>query len=211
MDDLFFRSDHEKATQALNFFALKANGIIYKLKAIKLVFLADRYHLRRYGRPVVGDQYEAMNHGPVGSLTKNLAEHNDRYLEPDEKNYLERYLEASPDKLLYKSIAPTDEEVFSETDIEALDFAWKNFGRLERFALADFTHAYPEWHRHMDTVELPPHRAAMSYLDFFDDPDPDEPLLAIVGPHDLFEMSDEDKNIAREWAEETSEIERLLR
>src|ERR1700683_762715 len=46
-----------KATQALNYFAcLSASGApfaeINKMKALKLLFFADRYHLRKYGRPV---------------------------------------------------------------------------------------------------------------------------------------------------------------
>src|SRR5680860_294981 len=60
--DLRFQVSYEKATQALNFMATKDGGRISKLKAIKLIFLADRYHLRKYGRPVVGDQYFAMEH-----------------------------------------------------------------------------------------------------------------------------------------------------
>lgn len=51
-----FSFSHRKATQALNFFARKAPGhSINKMKALKLVYFADRYHLRKYGRPVVGD------------------------------------------------------------------------------------------------------------------------------------------------------------
>ena len=67
-----FSFSHRKATQALNFFAQRAGGSINKMKALKLVYFADRYHLRKYGRPVVGDEYLAMNYGPVASGTKDL-------------------------------------------------------------------------------------------------------------------------------------------
>ena len=60
-------TSYKKATQALNFFALKKDGKINKMKAIKLIYLADRLHLRKYGRPIVGDIYWAMKLGPVGS------------------------------------------------------------------------------------------------------------------------------------------------
>src|SRR5438309_84841 len=72
-----FSFSHRKATQALNFFAQRAGGSINKMKALKLVYFADRYHLRKYGRPVVGDEYLAMNYGPVASGTKDLAEMSD--------------------------------------------------------------------------------------------------------------------------------------
>ena len=65
---------HRKATQALNFFALSASGRMNKLKALKLVFFADRYHLRLYGRPITNDRYLAMKYGPVASSCKDLAE-----------------------------------------------------------------------------------------------------------------------------------------
>ena len=44
------------------------------MKAIKLIYLADRLHLRKYGRPIIGDMYWAMKLGPVGSLAKRVAE-----------------------------------------------------------------------------------------------------------------------------------------
>ncbi|OQY45782.1 MAG: hypothetical protein B6240_08350 [Desulfobacteraceae bacterium 4572_87] len=36
-------------------------------KVFKILFFADQKHLSRYGRPVVGDYYVAMRHGPVPS------------------------------------------------------------------------------------------------------------------------------------------------
>ena len=50
----------EKATQALNFFAIKNEGHIDKLPALKLIFLADRYHLRKHARPITNAEYVAM-------------------------------------------------------------------------------------------------------------------------------------------------------
>jgi len=38
--------DYKKATQAINYLVKKEGGTIDKLKLIKLVYFADRYHLR---------------------------------------------------------------------------------------------------------------------------------------------------------------------
>jgi uncharacterized phage-associated protein len=65
---------HRKAAQALNYFARQEGGSINKLKALKLLFFADRYHLRKFGRPVSECTYFAMAHGPVASEAKNIAE-----------------------------------------------------------------------------------------------------------------------------------------
>jgi len=73
---------HRKATQALNYFARQEGGSINKLKALKLLFFADRYHLRKYGRPVSECAYYAMTHGPVASEAKQIAEEADQLPKP---------------------------------------------------------------------------------------------------------------------------------
>ena len=64
---------YKKATQALNFLAKKKGGKINRMKALKLIYFADRLHLRTYGRPIIGDDYWAMQFGPVPSCTNNIA------------------------------------------------------------------------------------------------------------------------------------------
>ena len=60
MHDIPF--DYKKAVQAINFFARKNGGKITKLEVLKLIFFADRYHLRKYGRPITNDQYLGACH-----------------------------------------------------------------------------------------------------------------------------------------------------
>ncbi len=71
---IHFNFDLKKAAQSLNCLAKKSGGRINKMKAIKLIYFADRYYLRKYGRPVANDEYVAMGYGPVGSKTKDIAE-----------------------------------------------------------------------------------------------------------------------------------------
>src|SRR5947208_15717034 len=112
-----------KSTQALNYFArLAARGApepLNKMKALKLIFFADRYHLRKYGRPVSDCAYFAMKHGPVASEAKSVAEESPT-LDSDSRNYARRYLRKD-DSYHFKSIAEIDQSVLSETDREALD------------------------------------------------------------------------------------------
>src|ERR1700736_134394 len=165
-----FSFSHRKATQALNFFAHRAGGSINKMKALKLVYFADRYHLRRYGRPVVGDEYVAMNYGPVASGTKDLAEMSD-FLGEEEARYAKRFIRPSESAITYSSVADVEDKVLSESDREALEFAWSHFGRVERFTLAKLTHRYPEWKRHEPALRSKVvSRAPMNYRDFLEDP-----------------------------------------
>src|SRR5207244_13054003 len=87
-----------KSTQALNYFArLSARGApqpLNKMKALKLLFFADRYHLRKYGRPVTDCAYFAMKNGPVASAAKNIAEESGR-LRPQPRSYARSFVRAS--------------------------------------------------------------------------------------------------------------------
>ncbi len=167
-----FSFSHRKATQALNFFARQSGNRINKLKALKLVFFADRYHFRKFGRPVTNDEYLAMPYGPVASGSKDLAELSE-FLSANERSYAEQFLRPAPDdRHAYLSRAAVDGGTLSESDFEALDFAWRTFGHIEQFQLAELTHAYPEWKRHESALAGPGvSRTPMDYADFLLDPE----------------------------------------
>jgi uncharacterized phage-associated protein len=192
-----FSFSHRKSTQALNFFAQKAGGSINKLKALKLVYFADRYHLRKYGRPITSDEYLAMPFGPVASGAKDLAEMSD-FLSEDERTYVQRFLRRSDSDLhAYESLGSVDERVLSASDREALAFSWSTFGSMDKYRLADLTHCYPEWKRHEAALaSSTTSRVRMDYEDFLGDPD------AGCDPcHDLTELEREDRlDLLRESA-----------
>jgi uncharacterized phage-associated protein len=162
---------HRKATQALNFMARQSpGGRISKLKALKLVFFADRYHLRKFGRPVSECAYYAMTHGPVASEAKAVAEDDDLLPAPA-RSYARKFLKKKGD-YDYASVADVDKSVLSESDFEALTFAWENFGRFSKYQLRDITHHYPEWKRHERAIkDHGRKRVKMDYTDFFAEPD----------------------------------------
>jgi len=157
---------YKKATQALNFLARKKNGKINKMKAIKLIFLADRLHLRKYGRPIVGDMYFAMKLGPVGSLTKNVAELSS--IPEDILSYAKRYIRPVDEKKqTFVSLRSEDLSVFSKTDIECLEAVYKAFSDKDQFELAEVTHTYPEWLKHQKELAGGKKSIRMDYGDFF--------------------------------------------
>ena len=162
-----------KSTQALNYFArLSASGSpraeINKMKALKLLFFADRYHLRKFRRPVSDCAYFAMKNGPVASEAKHVAEER---LPSAAQSYARRYVRRKDD-LRYTSVSEVDMAVLSKSDIEALDFAWKNFGHYSEFELAEITHHYPEWRRHAVKLRRDGQkRVEMDYKDFFAEPE----------------------------------------
>jgi len=159
--------NYKKAVQALNFFALKEGGQINKMKAIKLIFIADRYHLRKYGRPIINDEYFAMSYGPVASGVKDIAEMSD-FLGPKEKKYAEKFL-IVPDRYYVKAKGTELGNVFSKSDLVALSFSWDKFGGIPEFELSEITHEYPEWRKHKNRLKTQS-RVRMNYEDFFEDP-----------------------------------------
>ncbi|HEV2046072.1 MAG TPA: Panacea domain-containing protein [Chthoniobacterales bacterium] len=198
-----FSFSHRKATQALNFFACKAGGSINKMKALKLVYFADRFHLRKYGRPVVGDEYLAMNYGPVASGTKDLAEMSD-FLGEEEGRYAKRFIRPAESAITYASVHDVDEKVLSESDREALEFAWKQFGHVTQFALSKLTHRYPDWKKHEPALAAKTaSRVPMNYRDFLEDP---------KGNADpCFELGDKDREAIASGIDDLAAFEKLWR
>lgn len=189
----------KKATQTLNFFATQEGGEINKLKALKLVFFADRYHLRKFGRPITNDEYYAMKLGPVASGVKDIAEKSS-FLDEKEEMYSSQFLASN--RLVFHSIRDVDRKVFSKSDIEALEFAWGKFGHLDHYRLSDVTHLYPEWQKHERALDRLS-RVKMSLEDFLDDPTGDtEKCFAINGEQkqDLLDHLKELSQIETKWA-----------
>jgi uncharacterized phage-associated protein len=152
--------NYKKAVQALNFFALSEGGSINKMKALKLVWLSDRLHLRRYSRTITGDVYFALKNGPVASTTRNLLEDwelDNSYhiwgLEELERNYRNEYIREGEDRYFFSSIKAVNEKVFSKTDVEILSQIYTQYGELNHFELSDLSHEFPEWKPYQSALE----------------------------------------------------------
>ena len=94
--------NHRKIVQALNYFAEKQpNNTMNRMKALKLLWLADRYHLRQYGRMISEDDYFAIQYGPISSSAKDILDTPYNYEDSIEHlRVVNRYY--------YKSISPTN-------------------------------------------------------------------------------------------------------
>lgn len=160
-----------KLVQLLAYLANKnSSGQINKLKVIKLVWAADRFHLRKYGRLVSGDDYFALKYGPVASQLKNIAEH-DNYLPEAYIQYAKEFISPIKNKTEIQAKREADTDLLSKSDKEALDFAWDQFGNKTGFNLADFSHLYPEWSKFKQLIESGEvSRERINLVDFFDAP-----------------------------------------
>ena len=62
-----FTINPQKAVEALIWIIQRGETNVYN--AMKILFAADKYHLNKYTRPVIGDRYVAMKFGTVPSWT----------------------------------------------------------------------------------------------------------------------------------------------
>lgn len=131
----------DKATQAAARLLKRAGGKLNHMKLIKLLYLADREALLKFGRPITFDWYVAMPHGPVPSFT--LDKINDSP-PPDGTSYWHRFISERRDhEVGLIDEAPRDQ--LSRAEEEILDAVWRQFGGMNQWELRDYSHSLPEW------------------------------------------------------------------
>ncbi len=200
MQKVYSNYYYKKAVQTLNHFALKQGGSINKMKALKLIYLADRYHLRKYGRLITNDTYFAMAYGPVPSAVKDIAERS-FILGEIESTYSQKYI-VQVNKDYYKSRECVENPVFSQSDFEALDIVWEKYGHCDEFELAALTHKYPEWKKHERALDMSP-RIQMALEDLFenlDNSDDDIYVLSAQEKEDRLDQLSEMRVLEALWS-----------
>ena len=141
-----------KIIQALTYFASKQpDHKMENMKAYKLLWLADRYRLRRCGRTNSGDTYYAMPRGLVPSDAKCLLENEPTKLQYEE-GYRDKYLQLGKAHT-YIAISEPDYDEFSESDIDALNKVLDVYGNMTANELSEFSHHFPEWTYYRDMLE----------------------------------------------------------
>jgi len=121
MTAIEFQFDIDKTREALAYLASKSPSGRDKYILCKLLFLADKYHLVRYGRTITGDRYFAMEHGPAPNRV--LGQLDMLIEEPESVPALASLLKVDH-AFRYPRISlarHTDFENLSESDKEALD------------------------------------------------------------------------------------------
>jgi len=177
-----FEFNFEKASAAIVYLASKPEEVpeFDKLKAAKLLFLADKCHLVRYGRPIIGDRYKGLAYGPIPQTVMDFLH---AVIDPEKKG---QYVDASKARKLadalnvdrgykYPRLSAKEpinfSEVLSKSDLSVLDHIVAVHGKKSAIELSALTHVMPTyakaWNSRGDdkTVDL-------AYEDFFDE-DPD--------------------------------------
>jgi uncharacterized phage-associated protein len=199
-----FELNSKKGETLLQVLLDKVGGQYDYKSLLKLAFFADRYHLRNYARPIVGDFYYAMKHGPVPSFMKDSIESQDLYRGNIEILDNFKYI------VRLKSSEIIDKTLFSKSDYEAINFAVDNFGDVGKrvWDIVNLTHAYPEWDKYkylfVDNIS---NRVEMDYVDFLKNATPNAVEFKKLSFRDPFiPLTESDRN---DLIEEMNEIANL--
>jgi len=132
-----------KVTEAAVYLLKRRGGRMHYLKLLKLLYLADRTALLKWGRPITSDRYVSMDHGPVLSVTLNLI--NGGYADFGEmwsnaisaKDGAE--VELRNPKL---DFVPNE---LSQAEEDLLSSIFDQYGYWNRWKLVEYLHTLPEW------------------------------------------------------------------
>ncbi len=138
-----FDIDSQKGIAFLETLLDKVGGEYNYMALLKLAFFADRYHIRNYARPIVGDIYYALKLGPLPSNLRDIIDvqvFSDANIVRSNKDFYTIRLKSNK----------IDMTAFSKSDLEAIDFSIEYFSKIgkDQYKIANLTHAYPEWERY---------------------------------------------------------------
>lgn len=165
-----FPYNAQKAAQVVLWLLHKHGGRMDRLKMVKLVFLADREHLLKFGRPIVGGEYWNM---PLGPVSGELLDH----VKGGLNDGLMPFEVAIPCHI--EARAGVDEDELSESDMDILTEINNKYGNYSSSKLSDMTHQMSLW---KDNAPEQGGRKSLPYENFFlDCEDPD--MLDIIRDH----------------------------
>jgi uncharacterized phage-associated protein len=143
MRTIRFKFNERKAVQAAARLIQHSGGEINYLALMKLLYLADREALLRYGRTITGDRVVGMKHGPVLSQVYDLvSQKKQEDPESDWHKFIPRP-NAYVFTVRFSGVPDTGE--LSEAELALLDEIYARFRGWDEWRLVAYTHSLPEW------------------------------------------------------------------
>ena len=140
-----YRIDYEKTIEAIVWLANKAPGIdIYHVS--KILYYAEKLHLNRYERPIIGDTYIAMPYGQVPSGVRDLITKNTWVIDPKDLAQFSASVETQKDPYdKLTALRSANLDFFSDTDIECLNEAFGYYVNMTFDQLKEISHQDKSW------------------------------------------------------------------
>ena len=139
-----------KATQAVARLLQLRGGSMSYVKLVKLLYLADREALIRWGRPITTDCYVSMDIGPVVSRIYDLIRDEPP---PNLFRIWQKFISPADNYEVRLLGDPGDSEL-SGPERELIDEVYAQHGHHNRWTVVEYTRSLPEW-TYPDGVALP--------------------------------------------------------
>ncbi|MEL7070134.1 MAG: Panacea domain-containing protein [Cyanobacteria bacterium J06581_3] len=137
-----FCFNEKKATQLAAAFIERSGGVLNYMKLTKLMYMADRAALVGWARPITGDAYLAMKHGPVLGETYSMISDGQS---PASDSYWFNYVERTG-KYNVALLQPCPPSNLSEAERTIIDEIFERYGHYDKWELVDHLHEIlPEW------------------------------------------------------------------
>ena len=144
MKPIQFTFSERKAAQAAARLINHSGGEMNYLALMKLLYLADRQALIRFGKSITGDRVVAMKHGPVLSRIYDLVSRKKQHLPASEwHNFIPR---PSAYVCTVRFAGVPDTSALSEAEVAVIDEVFAAHRGKSEWELVEFTHHLPEWH-----------------------------------------------------------------
>ena len=138
-----FKFNEQKAVQAAARLIQHSGGEMNYLALMKLLYLADREALLRFGRPITGDRLVAMKHGPVLSRVYDLVSQKKQEAPESEWHQFIPRPNAYVFTVRFSGVPDTGE--LSAAELALIDEVYARFRGWDEWRLVDHTHKLPEW------------------------------------------------------------------
>ncbi len=187
--------NYKKSVQALNYLAVLEGGAINYMKALKLIWLSDRYHLRNHGRTITGDKYFALKNGPVASFTKDIIIK--KHITEEQNKYSSTFVNV--EGYLLSSNSNPNTNVFSQKELEVINTIFDCYKSMTEFEISEFSHNFPEWKQYEEKIK----KTGSSYvidMNLFFENYKDETNLFVNNNEELEEMKSYQKTFFPSFA-----------
>jgi uncharacterized phage-associated protein len=157
--------------EILLYLAHKGGGFDH-YQVVKLLYLADKEHFSRHGRPITNEKYAALPYGPVASHTLDLLRkhHSKAQLEKFGIKKLPFTLETVGDHIcLGRPLRAVNYDLFSKSDLKVVDEVVEKYGHYSFKQLYDLTHAHFAYSNAWNGRKKGSKSAPISYADMLEE------------------------------------------
>ena len=157
--------DLKKTIQAAAVLAIAHDGLISRLRLLKLLYMADRETLASIGDTITGDRVVAMENGPVLSNTYDLIKDG-----TDSARRWNEYFE-NQGRLYVRLRADPGVGALSRFEVDKLKEVSREHAEEDDWKVAEITHHFEEWVKNqpapgsMNPIPLDDRLAAVGLLD----------------------------------------------